>query len=551
MFDYESALSYIHFLESKGSDFSLDGVIKLLDELGNPQDKLNIIHIAGTNGKGSTISYIDSILHKANYRVGVFTSPAVFSYNEKYRLSGTNISNADFAKYFNIVYPCVQKLNNIGIFPSAFMVEVAIAYTYFYYENVDFALIECGLGGKNDATNIEKHNLCSVITEISLDHTKILGDTIQEIATEKCGIIRDNSAVITTRANSEVMPIIKNTADKLNTKLLVADIATADIVVQKKLADSIANTKNTDNNDCFYKGNIPATNKCKNTNCTKTIKTNSQNCDYAGCTQSINKNNQIYDYADYAKTADVKQHCDYTDYTQSISEDNQKFDCSNKQICEYADCTKTIKTNKQNSDYNNFSQVIRLNNRTFTTSMLGEYQKVNLPIALQVIEYLNSLGYTISPEDIDHGIQRAMWHGRFEVICTSPLFIIDGAHNPNASEYLKAFIEQYSANYDITLLVGIFADKNYEKIVANTTPLIKKVYTFDWDNPRSLGGEKLKETILKYNKNVEYISNLHTAIDTALKTATEHSLILAFGSLSHLSEIKKYINIIKNNNIEI
>ncbi len=402
MKSYNFSRNYLNNLSKKGSDFTIAPVKILLDKLGNPQNKLNIIHIAGTNGKGSTTTYLSSILTKAGFNVGTFMSPAVFYYNEMFKINNISISNEDFADCFSKIYPLLQELSNTYNFTS-YMIETVICYLYFATKKVDFLIVECGLGGKYDATNVEETNLFSILTSISLDHTKILGN-LREITQNKCGIIRDT--VITSNVNCDVMDIINDNAQN--------------VIVTK-------------------------------------------------------------------------------------------------------DATSTIKDNLQYITYNG---------TTYSTKMLGEYQKVNLPLAIEGVNYLKKLGYNISDNAIKDGISSAQINGRFEVVSTNPTFIIDGCHNPNASLYLENFIKNKK---DITLIIGIFKDKDYTSIIKNTVKYAKKIYTFDWDNPRHLSGLELKNLIEQYNKNVEYT----TLKDAVAKAKMDKSTtVVAFGSLSFLSEIK-------------
>lgn len=171
----------------------LERMVKILDLLGNPQDKLNCIHVAGTNGKGSVCSIISTVLAYAGKKVGLYTSPHIFKYTERIQINGEQISGEDFAKYVFEISDLADK-NDIDL--TEFEILTAVMFKYFYDNDVEVVVLETGLGGRFDATNVIKKNLCSVITHIDLDHTERLGDTLDKIAYEKAGIIKKDCPCI-------------------------------------------------------------------------------------------------------------------------------------------------------------------------------------------------------------------------------------------------------------------------------------------------------------------------------------------------------------------
>lgn len=207
------ALSYndaISLLTSQGKfhiKLGLERVSAILELLGNPQDKLKCIQVAGTNGKGSVCSMLEAILRLSGYKTGLYTSPHIFEYTERIKIKGQNISEEDFANYLEEIVSLAD-LNNIHL--TEFEILTVMMFKYFADNEIDIAIIETGLGGRYDATNVLKSNICSVITHIDLDHTDRLGDTKEKIAFEKAGIIKPNSAVVT----SEGYEVIKDEADK-------------------------------------------------------------------------------------------------------------------------------------------------------------------------------------------------------------------------------------------------------------------------------------------------------------------------------------------------
>lgn len=186
-------LNRIEEIEKRGMNFGLSRTRALLDALGSPDDKLGIIHVAGTNGKGSTCAYITSVLAAAGEKVGTFTSPAVFSYEEKFAINGKPCDRALIDKYLSAAFAVGEKMKDK---PTAFEYETAAAFALFAGEGCKYAVIECGMGGRDDATNAINKKLVAVITSISLEHTAYLGNTIAEICAHKAGIIKDCPVVV-------------------------------------------------------------------------------------------------------------------------------------------------------------------------------------------------------------------------------------------------------------------------------------------------------------------------------------------------------------------
>lgn len=222
--DYTGALKYIENIDFLGSKLGLGRIEELLKRLGNPQDKLRIIHVAGTNGKGSVSSMIMETLISAGYKTALYTSPHLERYNERYIINNEEISNEDFAKYTGIVkeYADIMAKEEYGC-PTVFEQLTAMAFLYFFEKNVDYAVIEVGLGGRFDATNVVKKPILSVITSISMDHTEFLGNTIESIAFEKGGIIKDGCPVVLYRQSKAVFGVIDKICKEKNARLYYAE----------------------------------------------------------------------------------------------------------------------------------------------------------------------------------------------------------------------------------------------------------------------------------------------------------------------------------------
>ena len=219
--NYTQALNFIHSIPKFRRPLGNENLKKLLTHLGEPQKNLKFIHIAGTNGKGSTAAMTAKILQKSGYKTGLFTSPFIEVFNERIRINDEYISNDDLAVYTKRVKTAMEKYNAPV---SEFAFITALAFLYFYEKKCDIVVLEVGMGGRLDATNIIENSLISVICKISLDHTQYLGNTIEEIASEKCGIIRKNGTVIA-YPNVTTDKIVTDYAKSLNADLIIADKA--------------------------------------------------------------------------------------------------------------------------------------------------------------------------------------------------------------------------------------------------------------------------------------------------------------------------------------
>ena len=217
--NYEDALGYIKSLKGRGIVPGLDNIKRLCEKLDNPQDSIKTIHIAGTNGKGSTGAYISSILLKSGFCVGRYVSPAVEEYREIFTVNGEYISEEDYIKCIERVQKACAEIEKDGFFPTSFEVETAVAFVYFNIKKCDYAVIECGMGGRFDATNVISKPECAVITSITADHTAFLGNTLAEIAFHKSGIIKNGCKAVSANQTEEVLSTLQKECEKMNVLL--------------------------------------------------------------------------------------------------------------------------------------------------------------------------------------------------------------------------------------------------------------------------------------------------------------------------------------------
>ena len=216
---YRKTLDYIHSLGKFTFPAGLERIKKVLEMLGNPQNSFKSIHIAGTNGKGSVSAFVSSVFKTAGYKTGLFISPFIIDFRERIQINGEFISETDLEFY-------AQRVMETGAELNEFEFITALAFLYFKEKSIDVLICETGLGGRLDATNTLENLACTVITKIGLDHTAVLGDTMEEIAGEKCGILRDCPTVTTPYQPQGALDVIKSKSNNL----IIPDISKMEIL---------------------------------------------------------------------------------------------------------------------------------------------------------------------------------------------------------------------------------------------------------------------------------------------------------------------------------
>ena len=211
--NYRETMEYIGEMSALGSVPGLASVTELCRRLGNPQDSLFFVHVAGTNGKGSVLAYVSSVLRAAGYRTGHFLSPAVYAYREKIQVNGREILAKEFAQWMSLVREEADAMAAEGMpHPTVFEMETAVSFLYFREKCCDIVLLECGMGGDLDTTNVIKNTLAAAFSSISMDHMAFLGKTLPEIAGHKAGIIKPGAEIVCGIQEPEVLGILKERA---------------------------------------------------------------------------------------------------------------------------------------------------------------------------------------------------------------------------------------------------------------------------------------------------------------------------------------------------
>lgn len=421
--NYTQTIDYIYSTQKLGSKLGLDNITYLLNLLGNPHKGLRVIHIAGTNGKGSTTAMLTSVLCGAGYRVGTYVSPFITCFNERIGMNGNYIHDDDLAELTTIVKEKIDFMVAQGhAHPTEFEIITAIAFLYYKRQNCDFVVLEVGLGGRLDSTNVIENPLVSVITSISFDHMEILGDTIEKIAYEKCGIIKNGGQVVCYPIQKDgAWDVIKQTCEEKNATLSIAAMP--------------------ENIDSTINGNV--------------------------------------------------------------------------------------------LDYPGFPHI--------QTSLVGEYQAYNTATVLAVLEILREKhGIAIDNETIYYGISHTLWAGRFEVLSQSPLVIIDGGHNLSGVEAFKRSFEKLTANKKVTIVMGMFKDKEYRECVRSLAPLADNFIATAAFSPRAATAQMIADCA-DSAKSVFVCPTTQEAIDMAIEKSSKDDVIAVVGSLFLISDIRQYL----------
>lgn len=412
--NYQEAVEYFHSLLAFGIKPGLTRIGALLTELGNPQNDLRFVHVAGTNGKGSTSTMLSCILKAAGYKTGLFTSPYVFSFCERMQVNNENISETDLVRVTARVKTAVETLNAEGIVPTEFEAITAAALLYFKEQQCDYAVMEVGLGGRYDSTNIIPVPEVCVITSVSLDHTQILGDTVEQIAAEKAGILKRGSVCVTTnRQDPTALRVIRVAAEQQGCALTVANADAAQVI-----SETLTET--------------------------------------------------VFSY------------------------------CGER----------------------------------YAIHLSGRHQIEN---AVGVIAAARRIA-GVTQEHIRQGLQDTVMRGRMEYREGTPPMLLDGGHNPECAEALRAVLNRFAPPH-ITAVIGMMADKDTEEYLRKIVPICKEIYFTKPNNPRAAEPAVLQAVMQSVNAKTFTEKNQKSALRRAVDSTPPEGLVLVCGSFYLLSDL--------------
>jgi len=436
---YEQAVQYLDRIPKfsprsivNGTEpYNLEAITELLRRLGNPQDQLRFVHIAGTNGKGSTAAFLSNILAESGYKVGVYSSPHLVKYTERMRILNAgreeyDISEDDLGFLTGIVKERAENMKMEGEqYPSEFEIICAMAFLYFLEQEVDVVVLETGLGGRLDATNVINTPDLAILTTISYDHMEILGETLDRIAYEKAGIIKENGDVIMYPQAPEAEEVFDNVCRERGAWL--------------------------------HRAILPG------------------------------KLNEVG--------------------LKKIS-----FDLPG------------------------------LKDLEITTP--GIYQAGNAAVAVGAAKILYTRGYdNITDEAMRTGLKKTHIPARFELLRENPCIFVDGSHNEEGAMVLSRSLEaQFGEEKKIIFIVGVLADKEYDRMIGQVAPIAKKFFTVTPPSERALPAGELAQFIhTATGLTATPCNTVQTAIRMALSQASTEDVICVFGSLYYVGEARAII----------
>jgi len=418
---YNEALEYIHGARKFGSKLGLHNMKVLLGLMDNPQKNLRFVHVAGTNGKGSTSAFIANILMKAGYKTGLYTSPYIQRFTERMRICNREIDGDELADITAFVKSCVDRMITMGEnYPTEFEIVTAIAFEYYYRNACDIVVLETGLGGRFDPTNIIDTPELAVITSISYDHTDILGNTLPQIAFEKAGIIKQNGDVVIYSQCRETERVFEEACERMSARL--------------------------------------------------------HRTDFSGVVlHEFGPEGQVFSFEGY---------------------DRLKI------------------------------------------GLLGRHQIYNASVAVKAAEVLSSKGFGLSEGIVRKGLERTRWPGRLEILSRKPIFIIDGAHNPDGAAVLRKFIDEYFPGKPVTYIMGVMKRKDYHSMMETVLPGCRRLFAVTPEAPGALSAEELAKYAVCYCNDIHISDTIEIAVRTSVETATPDEVICAFGSLYYIGAVR-------------
>ncbi len=500
---YDEAMAFLEETKKYGSRPGLATIRALLHELGDVEECVPVVHIGGTNGKGSVGAMLSAVLTEAGCKVGWFNTPDVFSYEEEFRINGLPIEKERLAQLFTEVQEACERLNasnkpdsalseyeslqlthveaakvhscvtsyeakQVCLHPTRFEVETAAAFLWFYEESCDLALIEVGMGGALDATNLIKKPLVSVLTSIGRDHTQFLGDTLAEIAAAKAGIIKPGCPVVTVLQEPEGMQVIRARCEALHAPLFVADSDFAFQVLRQRdggRGGFSANGENTGKN---------------------------------------------------------REHCH--------NNRGVNFPENSNEICRVGEETDRLQEKEP--------------------GVVPSFREENASCARQVLEVLRTQYperfFGLADAAISSGLAKARWPGRYECLrlpgtdgTDGPLLLLDGAHNPPAAQRLREALDADFPNRTFHYIMGVFSDKDYESMARILFRPGDRVCTVTPPTSRALSATALAEALCAQNVAAHPCASVRDALSYIRNEAKEKDLIVALGSLSYLASLKQ------------
>ncbi|MDD5017558.1 MAG: bifunctional folylpolyglutamate synthase/dihydrofolate synthase [Eubacteriales bacterium] len=408
--NYAEALSYMHDIGWRGIRPGLSRTRELMEKLGHPERVPKFIHVAGTNGKGSVCAMLACIMKEAGYKVGLYTSPYISRYNERIRINGESISDAKLAGLISEVRGCADTMADL---PTEFEFVSAVGFAYFAREKCDIVVLETGLGGELDSTNVITDPDAVVITTIGYDHMQYLGNSIRKIASAKAGVIKQGCTVISYGGDKDADAVIRGRAEEMSARLVSPDFPVLEV-------------------------------------------------------ERYTPKGQQFSYKGY---------------------------------------------------------------RDLFLPMPGVYQPKNAAVVLETVDVLRERGWNISDDAVKRGLGRVDWPGRFQLMCERPIFILDGAHNPDGMRAVVTSLETLFPGRKVYFLIGVMADKDIEEMIKCISYIAAGAVTVTPDNSRAMDAAILANMIRESGIDAVSAKTVSQGVEEVIRCAGDEGIVCAAGSL--------------------
>jgi len=410
-------LEYIHSVKWRGSKPGLERTRALLSALGSPEKSLRFVHVAGTNGKGSTAACIAAVLQRAGYRTGLYTSPYTLCFNERIQVDGEHISDGELERLTDEMRPVAGAMEDP---PTEFEMITALAMRHFLLQGCGIVVLEVGMGGELDSTNVIGVPEVAVITAIGYDHVAELGPGIADIALAKAGIIKGGGDVVIYGGEPVSESVFERVSAERGARLGKADFSR--IKSQEFSLEAIR--------------------------------------------------------------------LDVVPYGQ------------------------------------------------FDLRLVGAYQPKNALLAITALEVLRGKGYAIGDGDIVGGLESVRWPGRFEVLGRAPMFILDGAHNPQGAQAAAASLRRHFGERKVVFIFGVMADKEVDAMIGELAPLAEAFIAVRPDSDRAMGARELAERLSRRGAPVSACDTIGGGVAEAIARAGEGGVVCALGSLYSSADVR-------------
>ena len=559
------AIEYINTPRWLTSRLGLERIRELLDRLGRPQDRLKFVHVAGTNGKGSTCAFTASILAEAGFKTGLFTSPYVETFHERIRVNGRNISDEDLTAATLRVRECAEAMEaEGGEHPTEFELMTAVALVHFAHVGCDIVVLEVGLGGRLDSTNVIAAPEVAAIVSIALDHTNLLGNTLAEIAHEKAGIVKEGSTVVSWPQEPSAMEVVEDAVRRVGDKLVVPDFSR--LSVGKVTRGAAPLTRGTaleheGHTPCSDSPRYAAELRAEHAPRAQELQAGAEGGSTCETASGRGQHTPCSDSPRFA--AELRaEHAAPTQKLQASSSIDVGFggrmpravphepNVPSGTFVRAQDCLSMAYAHRTPVSQVESAVPMRqfsYRGREYATRLLGSYQPSNAAMAIEIAGALRERGWEIPDEAIARGIAETRWPARFEVLdqpASMPTVVIDGGHNPQGAGVLADSLRDVFPGKRPVFLVGILADKDYRSMLRAVAPLASAFVCVTPPNPRALDAADLAETIretcdeLGVRATVEVAGDFDGAVSVARRIAGSEGLICAFGSLYSIADVK-------------